>query len=280
MGGPTTATASEQSYREGTLVVDVFDAWTKQVLWRGVATDALPANPTSHAATTQKAIDTMFENLPTLPVDDKRGPLDIANGQGATTRFQSPRIIFSPAPALLVPIRGEPVYRDVAGSGLQRILNTPLLIVRNAVGVHYLKTFDGWMEAYTLTGSWSVAGTAPDGADAVLAEVGGGASQGLADTPHVSRDPAPAVYVSTTPAALIVTEGDPRFVPLDGTSLLYVSNTTAHVFKEPTDQELYVLVSSRWFRAWTINGPWEHVPDDELPSDIARLPRDVLQANM
>ena len=86
--------------------------------------------------------------------------------------------------------------------------------------------------------------------------------------------------VSTTPAALIVTEGEPRFVPLDGTSLLYVSNTTAHVFKEPTDQELYVLVSSRWFRAWTTNGPWEHVPDDELPSDIARLPRDVLQANM
>ena len=158
MGGPTTATASEQSYQEGTLVVDVFDAWTKQVLWRGVATDALPANPTSHAATTQKAIDTMFENLPTLPVDDQRGPLDIANGQGATTRFQSPRIIFSPAPALLVPIHGEPVYRDVAGSGLQRILNTPLLIVRNDVGVHYLKTFDGWMEAVhayrQLVGRW------------------------------------------------------------------------------------------------------------------------------
>jgi len=32
-------------------------------------------------------------------------------------------------------------------------------------------------------------------------------------------------------------------------------NTTATVFKEPTDDEVYVLVVDRWFRAWTTDGP-------------------------
>jgi len=44
------------------------------------------------------------------------------------------------------------------------------------------------------------------------------------------------------------------------------------VFKEPTDEELYVLIAARWFRAWTNDGPWEVVPRGDLPSDILAIP--------
>jgi hypothetical protein len=57
---------------------------------------------------------------------------------------------------------------------------------------------------------------------------------------------------------------------VDGSSLEYLVNTTAKVFREPTDQELYVLVGDRWFRAWATDGPWEFIRDDELPADIAQ----------
>src|ERR671924_254924 len=74
------------------------------------------------------------------------------------------------------------------------------------------------------------------------------------------------------PAALIETDGEPQFVPVNATALLRVKNTTAVVFKEPTDQEIYVRLPQGWFRAWTTNGPWERVPNNALPADLAHLP--------
>jgi hypothetical protein len=35
------ATTTEQEYKEGTLVVDIYDAKTQQLIWRGSAEDAL-----------------------------------------------------------------------------------------------------------------------------------------------------------------------------------------------------------------------------------------------
>jgi hypothetical protein len=77
--------------------------------------------------------------------------------------------------------------------------------------------------------------------------------------------------MSMTPASLIVTNGEPQHLPFKGTSLLYLSNTTSSVFREPTDQELYVRIPAGWFRAWTANGPWEQVRADELPLDLVQI---------
>ena len=59
----------------------------------------------------------------------------------------------------------------------------------------------------------------------------------------------PNVIVTTTPTELIVTDGAPDWAPLQGTNLLYVKNTTGNVFKDLNDQNTYVLVTGRWFRA-------------------------------
>jgi hypothetical protein len=52
---------------------------------------------------------------------------------------------------------------------------------------------------------------------------------------------------SPPPTDLIVTEGQPNYVPITGTSLLFVKNTTANVFKLLTDGMSYVLIGGRWF---------------------------------
>ena len=62
------------------------------------------------------------------------------------------------------------------------------------------------------------------------------------------------------------------FVPIAGTHLLYVANTTGNVFKLLTDQRTYVLISGRWFRAPSLDGPWQFVPADHLPPDFANIP--------
>lgn len=58
---------------------------------------------------------------------------------------------------------------------------------------------------------------------------------------------------------LIVTDDRPPFAQLAGTSILYLKNTSSHVFREPTNHELYVFISAEWYRAWTTDGPWERL---------------------
>jgi len=192
-----------------------------------------------------------------------------------------PRLLFSEQSAILVLIDGDPVYRAVDGTDLQRIVNTKPFIVRDPAGIYYMKVFDGWMEAYTLTGMWSVAGVPPPGAQQALRRAVAARTVDLLDgarpgkpgeSPKLDGGAPPSIVISIEPAELIATDGPPRFAPVGDTSLEYVVNTTANVFKEPTDDELYVLTSGRWFRAWTTDGPWEFVPNGELPADIAAIP--------
>jgi hypothetical protein len=59
-----------------------------------------------------------------------------------------------------------------------------------------------------------------------------------------------------------------------------VSNTTGHIFKEIGDQNSYVLISGRWFRAADMNGPWTFTPADKLPADFANIPDDSPKENV
>jgi hypothetical protein len=62
--GPATAYTVPTQYREGTLVVDLFDAGTKQLIWRGTATDTLSDKPEKNAEKLRKAIEKMFKKFP------------------------------------------------------------------------------------------------------------------------------------------------------------------------------------------------------------------------
>jgi hypothetical protein len=192
------------------------------------------------------------------------------------------RIIFASSPAVLIKIDGDPVYRGVDGTDLQQIVNTTAFIVREPHATFYLRARHVWMEAYQLTGDWTISGAPPDGADDALrraTSVGGidFVEVGELEPPGsrartIAIGLVPTIYVSTRPTELIITDGPPRFVPFAGTGLEYIENTPAHVFKEPTDGELYVFVSERWYRAWTADGPSEFVATRDLPADLAGVP--------
>jgi hypothetical protein len=50
-----------------------------------------------------------------------------------------PRLFISPVPALLVHVGGAPVYRPEPGTPLQRVLNTRVLLLKDASDRHYLR---------------------------------------------------------------------------------------------------------------------------------------------
>ena len=56
--GPTETTV--RTYLEGTLVVALFDAMTKKLVWRGTATDTVSDNPQKNAEHIDKAVSKMF----------------------------------------------------------------------------------------------------------------------------------------------------------------------------------------------------------------------------
>ena len=57
-------TASVETYVDGTLILDLYDAKTKKMVWRGVATATASDKPSKNVAKMNKALDKMFEKFP------------------------------------------------------------------------------------------------------------------------------------------------------------------------------------------------------------------------
>jgi hypothetical protein len=201
-----------------------------------------------------------------------------------------PKIIFSTMPAILVYVDGPPAYRPVTGTELQRLINTRVLLLKDKDGQHYLHLWDGFMTSPGLEGPWTVATKPPVGAgeaerQAAMSqtpvELLNQQAEGSTNAPpSLARNAAPQIYVATEPTELIVFDGDPNFVPINGTHLLYVANTSGNVFRLLTDQRNYVLISGRWFRAPSLDGPWQYVPASQLASDFASIPDNSPKENV
>jgi hypothetical protein len=56
--------ATVETYTEGTMVADLFDAKTKKIVWRGVATKEVSSKPEKVSEQTQKAIEKLFKHYP------------------------------------------------------------------------------------------------------------------------------------------------------------------------------------------------------------------------
>src|SRR6266850_4371779 len=63
-GGMGTATTTEQDYKEGTLVLDFYDANTKQLIWRGSAEDTLSDKASKNEKNLDKGVVKMLKGFP------------------------------------------------------------------------------------------------------------------------------------------------------------------------------------------------------------------------
>jgi len=200
-----------------------------------------------------------------------------------------PRIVFVEAPAAVVLIDGEPAWRPVEKTSLERVINTRVLVLRDAeAGVVLIHLLDGWVGAPSLAGPWAVATKVPSDVNEVAKEA---ARTGTADLmlgpedPRTKKRPSlssgmPPIVVSNQPVEVIQFEGRPSWAPIRRTDLLYVQNTTADVFRDVAVQMAFVLVSGRWFTAVSLAGPWRYVPATELPRSFASIPEGSPKENV
>lgn len=63
-GGFGETTTTVENYRVGTLIVDMYDARNKQLIWRGSASDTLSNNPNKDEKKLDKTVDKMLKSFP------------------------------------------------------------------------------------------------------------------------------------------------------------------------------------------------------------------------
>ena len=192
-----------------------------------------------------------------------------------------PKVIIASKPSLLVLVDGLPQLRDLQGTQLQRVINTrSIILFENDKKLYYLRVQDWWLQAKELEGPWQYAKKLPDDmkkAEEFLV------SQNLAQNPEgeqAKQQPSlkeagkkaeiPVVYVVYGPAELIETKGEPTYNPIPGTGLEYVVNTNGNIFR--LDGQYYILISGRWFKGPSLDGPWTFEDGKELPPEFARIP--------
>jgi hypothetical protein len=66
-GGFGDSTTTVDTYQVGTLVVDLFDASTKNLIWRGSASDTLSDKSDKNIKTLDKGVQKMFDRFPPSP---------------------------------------------------------------------------------------------------------------------------------------------------------------------------------------------------------------------
>jgi hypothetical protein len=207
------------------------------------------------------------------------------NSASYDVKNDPPQILFSTRPALLVLIDGAPVFRPVKDTSVERIINTRVLIVL-AEGKYCLRLMVGWLESQNLNGPWTIAGQTPNdlkkALDAAVAtrqvDLLDSSKRSLADA--IKQNAVPTIHVKTQPAELLQTQGEPQVASIEGTELIYVTNTENDIFVHTPSQEHYILLSGRWFKSQSMLGPWQYVNAEKLPADFAKIPATHAKASV
>ena len=180
-----------------------------------------------------------------------------------------PRIFYADHPASLVVFDGDPVVAPAGKSGLSYAVNTNWEVF-SIGGDWYLLNGGLWLKAPAATGPYAATTALPAAFKALPADANF-ADARKAIPARKPTAPVPAVFVSTVPAEIIVTDGAPKFSAVAGTSLKRVANTPNTLFFDDADAHFYVLIAGRWFSAPALDAAWTFATD-KLPADFALIP--------
>jgi hypothetical protein len=210
----------------------------------------------------------------TLSLDEiltslKLGEQDSANSE--KLKNDSPDIIFSTIPAVLILVNGEPIYGKIDNTNLEYVVNSPFFIVRDSQSnLYYLKGGNQWYRSPGFYVGWQIITDIPQ--NILSLENTTARNTKVADT---QDDSTPHIIVRTHPAELLLSNGTPQYASVENTTLLYMTNTDNDILMDINTQEYYTLISGRWYKSKSLQSEkWTFVSPDSLPADFSRIPED------
>ena len=167
-----------------------------------------------------------------------------------------PAVFFSKTPAVIVNLDGAAIWSPIQNNELKYAVNTNWdLFQHEQTKTFYLRNDNTWLKSSdVMKGPWTAAGKLPASFSKLPADDNW--KEVRASLPGSTPKPLPKVFVSDTPAELILLTGEPNYLLVDGTELLWVSNTESDVFRLGRTGSVYYLVAGRWFSAPDFTGPW------------------------
>ena len=180
-----------------------------------------------------------------------------------------PTIFFSKTPAAIVNLDGEPIWSPIRDNDLKFAVNTNWDLFQLGTD-YYLRNNDNWLKATDVKGPWAPAGQLPGSFKKLPADENWKDVKSALPGRTISPKAVPTIFVSLTPAELILLTGEPVYQAVEGTGLLWVSNTESDLFRMGKTGLIYYLVAGRWFSAKDFTGPWTFA-SPSLPEDFKRI---------
>lgn len=229
----------------------------------------------------EKYANTLEEKVPTWNIEfankDLQSSLDLNKQQTSLASQISntpPKVIYTNVPSILVSIDGEPKLQTNKDWGVEAVVNTPFVLVKNRDDKFYLYGGKHWYIAPSATGPYKLITDIPNNLDKIeTALKEADAKNNPEEKKETDANTIYNIVVTTEPAELVQSKGEANFSAVDGTGLLYVSNSENDIFMDINSQQYYVLLSGRWYKSKTLSGKWEYVAADQLPADFAKIPK-------
>jgi hypothetical protein len=191
-----------------------------------------------------------------------------------------PKVIYTNVPSILVSIDGAPKLQTNKDWGVEAVVNTPFVLVKNRDDKFYLYGGKHWYTAPAATGPYKLITDIPNNLEKIESAIKEADKKNPEENKETDANTIYNIVVTTEPAELIQSKGEANFSAVDGTGLLYVSNSENDIFMDINSQQYYVLLSGRWYKSKTLSGNWQYVAADQLPADFAKIPKGTPKDNV
>ena len=206
-------------------------------------------------------------------IDDVAASIKKDNNTSSNNQFNNdpPKIIYTDKQTTLVLLDGAPKIQQDKDLDAERVVNSPNLIFKEG---NFWNLYLGgiWYMSSSVTDGWKPNTSLSKKLQSVNEQIKKQEKEANGGKENTEKPIVTEIIVATSPTELLQSKGVIDYKTIQGTSLLYVGNSSNEIFKDINSQKTYVLLAGRWYNAPGINGPWAYVAADKLPADFAKIP--------
>jgi hypothetical protein len=205
-------------------------------------------------------------------------------GSGATSdeglNHSPPVVYYRKSPTVLISVDGDPIWKEMENENLRVVVNSPFFIVQDKrSNAYFIHGGEYWYTSDRISAdAWKLTSEIPSNVEKFAEKNEPPAEESDQEN---TENAAPDILVVTEPSEIVVTEGEPDYKPIEGTDLLYVSNTDSDIIMDINTQHHYILMAGRWYKAKQLEGDkWTYEEPESLPDDFSEIPADSEKGNI
>lgn len=188
-----------------------------------------------------------------------------------------PDIYYKTSPTSLISIDGEAILKKDDEFSIEYVVNTAFFIAKEKE-TYFIKSGKFWYTSIDVSKDYVSTDKVSKNIQGFADKYGGEIEL---DSIELAMTEAPTLLIVTKPSELISTDGDAEYSSIEGTGLLYATNTEDDIILDIESQEHYLLIAGRWYHSKSLEeGEWKFAEPDELPEDFVNIPTESDVANV